>query len=41
MKKKLNLIASTDLVSGALAMHGIKIMAKLNSVIHQIELGEI
>ena len=32
VKKKLNSIALTDLVSGALAMHDIRVTAKLDSV---------
>ena len=32
MKKKLNLIALTDLIFGALAIYGIKVIIKLNSV---------
>ena len=37
---KLNLIALTDLVSGALAMHGIRITAKFDGVTYQMEPGE-
>ena len=36
-EKKLNLITLMDLISEILAMHSIKIMAKLNSIIHQVE----
>ena len=34
MRRKLSLIALTDLVSGALAMHGIRVTAKLDGVTH-------
>ena len=32
VKKKLNLIALMDLISGALAMHGIRVIAKFNGM---------
>ena len=37
VRRKLYLIALTDLGSETLAMLGIRVMAKLGSVIHQIE----
>ena len=40
MKRKFNLIALIDLVSGALAMHGIKVTAKLGGVTHRVKPGE-
>ena len=40
MRRKLSSIALTDLVSGALAMHGIRVTAKLGGVTHQVEPDE-
>ena len=37
MKRKLYLIASTDLGSETLAMLGIRVMAKLGGVTHRVE----
>ena len=37
MRRKLSSIASTDLVSGALAMHGIRVTAKLGGVTYRVE----
>ena len=40
IRKKLNLIALTDLISRALAMHNIRVITKLSSVTHQVEPDE-
>ena len=39
-KEKLTLITLTNLISEALVMHGIKIMANFNDMTHLIELGK-
>ena len=41
VKRKLNLIALTNLISGALAIHSIRVIAELNSMIHWVEPDEV
>ena len=40
VKKKLNLIVLMDLIFKALAIHGIKIMVKLNSITYKVEFNK-
>ena len=37
MKRKFNLIALTNLISGALVIYGIKVLAKLDGITHQMK----